>query len=289
MLAEDPSLRARAQEAAALEEDVAAELNEPGPDTQRPELAAAAPELLEKIRHESGPKDLPPLPDAVDGKVVLRLAPYPGGPLHIGNARAFVLNDAYAKRYHGRLLLVFDDTIGSEDKPLLPEAFDQVKEGLDWAGVEYDEVLYKSDRIPLHYKWAEKLLATGEAYVCECDAETLRKNREAMRACVHRIQDVHETIAMWKAMLAGEYGEGEAVVRLKTDMAHPNPAFRARLLFRIAVREQPPVGTRYRVWPMLEFSWAVDDALLGVTHVLRGKDLVMEDLMETRIWDILQV
>ena len=104
-------------------------------------------------------------------------APYPSGPLHIGNARAFVLNDAYAKRYHGRLLLVFDDTIGSEDKPLLPEAFDQIKEGLDWAGVEYHDVLYKSDRIPLHYEWAEKLLATGEAYVDECDAETLRKNR----------------------------------------------------------------------------------------------------------------
>src|SRR5947208_7240990 len=179
------------------------------------------------------------------------------------------------------------DRVGGQ--PLLPEAFDQVKEGLDWAGVEYDEVLYKSDRIPLHYEWAEKLLATGEAYVCECDAETLRKNREAMRACVHRIQDVDETIAMWKAMLAGEYGEGEAVVRLKTDMAHPNPAFRDRVLFRIAVREHPRVGTRYRVWPMLEFSWAVDDALLGVTHVLRGKDLVMEDLMETRIWEILQV
>jgi len=289
MLAEDPSLRARAQEAAALVERVVADVNELGLDTQRAELAAVAPELLEKIRHDVGPKELPPLPDAVDGKVVLRLAPYPSGPLHIGNARAFVLNDAYAKRYHGRLLLVFDDTIGSEDKPLLPEAFDQVKEGLDWAGVEYDEVLYKSDRIPLHYEWAEKLLATGEAYVCECDAETLRKNREAMRACVHRIQDVDETIAMWKAMLAGEYGEGEAVVRLKTDMAHPNPAFRDRVLFRVAVREHPRVGTRYRVWPMLEFSWAVDDALLGVTHVLRGKDLVMEDLMETRIWDILQV
>src|SRR5437667_9981087 len=110
-----------------------------------------------------------------------------------------------------------------------------------------------------------------------------------MRACVHRIQDVDETIAMWKAMLAGEYGEGEAVVRLKTDMAHPNPAFRDRVLFRVAVREHPRVGTRYRVWPMLEFPWAVDDALLGVTHVLRGKDLVMEDLIATRSGDILQV
>src|SRR3989442_15045747 len=103
-----------------------------------------APAPPEKSRHGAGQKAPPPPPDAVDGAVVLRLAPYPSGPLHIGNARAFVLNDAYTKRYHGKLLLVFDDTIGSEDKPLLPEAFDQVKEGLDWAGVEYDEVLYKS-------------------------------------------------------------------------------------------------------------------------------------------------
>src|SRR5436309_1578835 len=163
------------------------------------------------------------------------------------------------------------------------------------AAAEVERVVADVNQLGLEMQRAElaaiapELLATGEAYVCECDAETLRKNREAMRACVHRIQDVDETIAMWKAMLAGEYGEGEAVVRLKTDMAHPNPAFRDRVLFRVAVREHPRVGTRYRVWPMLEFSWAVDDAVLGVTHVLRGKDLVMEDLMETRIWDILQV
>jgi len=289
MLAEDPSLRTRARETAAEVDRVVVEVNRLSPNAQHTELVSIAPELLEKAATVSGLKELPPLPDAIEGRVVLRLAPYPSGPLHIGNARAFVLNDAYTKRYHGKLLLVFDDTIGSEDKPLIPEAFDQVRQGLDWAGVEYHEVLYKSDRIPLHYEWAEKLLATGEAYVCECDADTLRKNREAMKACAHRIQTADETIAMWKAMLAGEYREGEAVVRLKTDMAHPNPAFRDRVLFRIAEREHPRVGDRYRVWPMLEFSWAVDDHLLGITHVLRGKDLVMEDLMETRIWDILQV
>src|SRR5216110_906987 len=289
MLAEDASLRGRAQEVADHVERVVADVNRLPPEAQRAELSAIAPELLERTTTTVGPKELPPLPNPVDGKVVLRLAPYPSGPLHIGNARAFVLNDAYAKKYHGKLLLVFDDTIGSEDKPLLPEAFEQVREGLDWAGVEFHEVLYKSDRIPLHYEWAEKLLSTGEAYVCECDAETLRKNREAMKACVHRIQSVDETIAMWKAMLAGEYAEGEAVVRLKTDMADPNPAFRDRVLFRIAERDHPRVGDRYRVWPMLEFSWAVDDSLLGVTHVLRGKDLVMEDQMETWIWDVLGI
>ncbi|TLZ52393.1 MAG: hypothetical protein E6K18_03030 [Methanobacteriota archaeon] len=77
--------------------------------------------------------------------------------------------------------------------------------------------------------------------------------------------------------------------RIKTDMKHPNPAFRDRVLFRISEREHPRVGTRYKVWPLLEFSWAVDDHLLGVTHVLRGKDLVMEDEMEKAIWDYLDV
>src|SRR5437867_9433275 len=72
-------------------------------------------------------------------------------------------------------------------------------------------------------------------------------------------------------------------------MADPNPAFRDRVLFRIAERDHPRVGDRYRVWPMLEFSWAVDDTLLGITHVLCGKDLVMEDQMELWIWDVLGI
>ncbi len=289
LLAEDPALRPRAREVASEVERVVADVNRLDPEVQRAELASIAPELLERPKPEAGPKDLPPLPNAVEGHVVLRLAPYPSGPLHIGNARAFVLNDVYAKRYRGRLLLVFDDTIGSEEKPILPEAYGQVQEGLDWAAVEYHEILYKSDRIPIHYEWAERLIAKGDAYVCECDTATLRSNREARRLCVHRGQGGGETTEKWRAMLAGGYREGEAVLRARTDMAHPNPAFRDRVLFRIAERDHPRVGTKHRVWPLLEFSWAVDDHLLGVTHVLRGKDLVMEDLMETWIWDRLGV
>jgi glutamyl-tRNA synthetase len=289
LLAEDPSLRPRVQEAAADVERVVAAVNRMDPATQRSELEALAPELLERTRPPIGPRELPPLPDAGAGTFVARLAPYPSGPLHIGNARAFILNDEYTKRYRGRLILAFDDTIGSEEKPVLPEAYDQVKDGLDWAGVVYDEVLYKSDRLPLHYEWAEKLIATGETYACTCDPETLRKNREAGKACIHRSQDVDETLAIWSAMLAGEYKEGEVVLRIKTDMHDPNPAFRDRVLFRVSDREHPRVGTKYHVWPLLEFSWAVDDHLLGVTHVLRGKDLVIEDQMETRIWDLLEI
>ena len=289
LLAEDPSLRPRAKEVSAEVARVVAEVNALSPEAQKDALAVLAPDLLEKPRGEAGPKELPPLPGAEDGKVVGRLAPYPSGPLHIGNARAFVLNDAYVKRYHGKLILAFDDTIGSEEKPVLPEAYEQVREGLDWAGVEYHEVLYKSERIPIHYEWAQKILELDAAYACTCDADTLRRNREAGRACEHRSQTADETIAMWEAMLDGEYEEGGAVLRLKTDMQDPNPAFRDRVLFRVSNREHPRVGTRYHVWPMLEFSWAVDDHLLGVTHVIRGKDLVIEDQMETRLWDLFQI
>jgi glutamyl-tRNA synthetase len=283
LLAEDPSLRDRSEEVRALVEDVVAEVNRMTPKAQREELERTAPELLErrKAPKEEGLPDLP----GVGETVVLRLAPYPSGPLHIGNARAFLLNDHYAKRYGGRLYLVYDDTIGSEEKPIVPEAYDQIADGLEWLGIAWHDTVYKSDRLPIHYEWAERLIAAGFAYVCECPAETLRRNREAREACVHRAQPPAAALEGWRDMLRGAYAEGEAVLRVKTDMGHPNPAFRDRVLFRIAEREHPRTGSQYRVWPLLEFSWAVDDILLGITHVIRGKDLAMEDLMETFLWD----
>ncbi len=87
-------------------------------------------------------------------------------------------------------------------------------------------------------------------------------------------------------MLKGKYNEGQAALRLKTSMQHPNPAFRDRVLFRVSDRAHPRVGKKYKVWPMLEFSWAIDDHLLGITHVIRGKDLLMETEMCKFIWDI---
>ena len=83
-----------------------------------------------------------------------------------------------------------------------------------------------------------------------------------------------------------EAKEGSAVLRLKTDMKNPDPAFRDRVLFKISDREHPRIGKKYRVWPTLEMSWAIDDHLLGITHILRGNDLMIETVMEKYMWDI---
>jgi len=233
-------------------------------------------------------KELPPLPNIKKyKKIVMRMAPFPSGPLHIGNARMAILNDEYVKKYKGKLLLVIDDTIGSEAKIPTKEAYKLVIEGLKWLGVKWHKIIYKSDRMKLFYEWTEKLIKLGYAYVCECPKEALRESREKGLECKCRKQNPKTNMEKWEKMLKGGYEMGQATVRLKTDIKHPNPAFRDRVLLRISNREHPRVGKKYCVWPMLEFSWAIDDHFLGVTHILRGKDLVIEDMMEEFIWNLL--
>ncbi len=221
----------------------------------------------------------------VSGKVVMRLAPFPSGPLHIGNARTAVLNDEYVKMYGGKLILVIDDTIGSEQKPIAKEAYKLIPEGLKWLEVKFDkEIIYKSDRLDIYYKYAEELIKKDKAYICSCKSEDIRKNRENKQECKCRSNSVDENLKKWKLMFKAK--EGSQTLRIKTDMSHKNPAFRDRVIFRISDREHPKVKKKYRVWPMLDFSWAIDDHLLKITHILRGKDLMIESEMEKYIWDI---
>lgn len=252
------------------------EVNKLGLKSQKERLG---PQLKKKIKHEL----LPKLPNA-KGKVVMRLAPYPSGALHIGNARTFILNDYYCKKHKGKLFLVIDDTIGSEEKQISKDAYKLIIDGLKWLGIKFNKIYYKSDRLKIYYKYAEELIKKGFAYVCECDHTTLRYNRQQGIICDHREKTVKENLSDWKKMFKSK--TGSMVLRLKTNMQDLNPAFRDRVLFRISDRKHPRVGKKYRVWPMLEFSWAIDDHLLGITHVLRGKELRMESDVEKFIWKI---
>jgi len=215
---------------------------------------------------------------------VFRIAPFPSGALHLGNARTFILNAMYAEKYGGKLILVMDDTIGSEKKPIEKESYKLITDALKWLGVKYDKkIAYKSDRLKDHYRYAEKLIKLGAAYVDHSTQEEIRSMREKGIESGHRRLPVEVQMKRWEEMF--KMPEGHATLRIKTDMNHPNPAFRDRVLFKISDREHPRVKKRYRVWPTLEMSWAVDDYLLGITHIIRGNDLLIETEMEKYIWE----
>src|SRR3989338_6370650 len=234
--------------------------------------------------HEEKERDLPELAN-VHEKVVLRVAPFPSGALHLGNAKTFLLNALYAEKYKGKLLLVIDDTIGSAEKQIQKESYGLIEEAFNLLDVKFsDKIIYKSDRLKVYYKYALDIIKKNRAYVCHCSQEELKKNREERRECGCRQLPVSMQIKRWKEMF--KLKEGKATLRIKTDMLHPNPAFRDRVLLKISDRKHPRVGRKYRVWPTLEMSWAIDDHLLGISHVIRGNDLMIESEMEKYIWDI---
>ena len=282
VLSENPDLRKEAKKVKSKVEELAEKINNMELEAQR--------EIAQKYEYEEDKeeeKGLPDLPNAEEGNIVMRMAPFPSGLLHLGNARMAILNDEYVKKYDGKLILVLDDTAGSKEKKPTREAYEGIPEDLEWLGVDFDEIIYKSDRMDLFYEYAEKFLEKGWAYVCTCDAEKLRSYRKEGKECEHRDHSEEKNLELWRKMIEGDLKEGDAAVRLKTDMQYKDPAFRDRVLLRISESDHPRVGSKYRVWPMLEFSWAIDDHELGMTHILRGKDLVMEDKMERYMWDLL--
>jgi len=280
---EMPEAKNNMKELAMKVNQIIKKINSMSAEEQKEILEKEYPELLEK--KEVKERTLPELKN-VGREVVMRIAPYPSGPLHIGNAKQLVLNDEYVKKYSGKLILVYDDTIGSEEKNITKEAYELIKEGALFLECNISHEYYKSDRLNIYYDYAVELIKKGKAYVCFCKAEELRGNRAKGLECDCRNAPVEKNLEEWKKMRE-EYKEGDVTLRLKTDMQHKNPAFRDRVLFRIAEREHPRVGNKYRVWPLLDFSWAIDDHLLNITHILRGKDLMIETEMERYIWDIL--
>ncbi len=263
-------------------EEVIKKVNQMNKEEILKELKRVAPELLEKKKEEG----LRELPNVEDG-VVMRFAPFPSGAAHIGNTRGMIIIDEYVKKYGGKYYLVFDDTIGSEKKPIDPYAYESIPKMMKWLGCKIDKIIYKSDRLEKYYSFAETLIKKELAYVCSCEREKIQEYRKNGVACEHRNQSIEENLRLFKEMFKAK--EGEMVLRLKTDIKHKNPAFRDRIIMKISDREHPRVGKKYRVWPLMDFSWAFDDMDLGITHIIRGKELYIEDMVERFIWEKLGV
>src|SRR2546426_5864035 len=171
-------------------------------------------------------KTLPPLPNAdKDAMIVTRFAPNPDFVLHLGSIRAIILSHDYARMYTGRFLLRFDDTDPRLKKSAL-EYYDLIREDVRWLECQWDAEYIASDRIPVYYEYAEKVLRSGDAYICTCTPDNFRLYVNAGRACPDRSKTPEQNLIDWAKMLNGGFSEGEAVLRIKTDLTHPNTAVR---------------------------------------------------------------
>ncbi|AEF95623.1 glutamate--tRNA ligase [Methanotorris igneus] len=278
-LAENAEYRKNAKEVLSIIEEVAKEVEKLSVEEQIAKLKEIAPEMLEEDKgRQKKDKDLEL--KNVKGKVIMRFAPNPSGPLHLGHARAAVLNDYFVKKYGGKLILRLEDT---DPKRVLPEAYDMIKEDLEWLGVKVDEVVIQSDRMDIYYEYGKKLIEMGHAYVCECDPEEFRELRNKGIPCKCRERDVEENLELWEKMLNGEVEN--VAVRLKTDIKHKNPSIRDFPIFRIEKTPHPRTGDKYCVYPLMNFSVPIDDHLLGMTHVLRGKDHIVNTEKQSYIYN----
>ncbi len=198
---------------------------------------------------------------------VLRFAPNPSGPLHLGHCRAAILNDEYAKKYDGKLILRIEDT---DPTRVDPKAYALIEKGLKWLEIKYHKVVVQSTRLDLYYKYAEDLLKINAAYVCTCKQSNFKKLRDSRKYCNCRQKSSEENQKDFNKMFTS-YNPGEAVVRLKTDINLSDPAMREFVILRISTEIHPKLKNK-RVYPLYNFAVVIDDHLLEITHVLRGKD-----------------
>ncbi|HIQ32307.1 MAG TPA: glutamate--tRNA ligase [Methanothermococcus okinawensis] len=280
IMADHPHLRGRAKEVYNLILEVSKEVESMSLEEQRRMLEEIAPEMLTE---EGGERKRELALRNVRGNVVMRFAPNPSGPLHLGHSRAAVLNDYFVKKYGGKFILRLEDT---DPKRVLPEAYEMIEEDLEWLNIEVGEKVIQSERMEIYYHHCERLIEMGHAYVCQCDPEEFRRLKNQGIPCRCRERSVEENLELWERMLDNSL-EG-AVVRLKTDIKHKNPSVRDFPIFRMEDTPHPRTGDRYIVYPLMNFSVPVDDHLLGITHVLRGKDHIVNTEKQRYIFQYFQ-
>lgn len=264
IMSQEPELRSRAKEIGPIAGKIVAQVNNLSEEEFDAEMAKYHVEVKEKKqKKETGLQEL----QGSHENVVMRFAPNPSGPLHIGHARSAVPNAEYVKRHDGKLILRIEDT---DPKRVFEPAYELIPKDLEWLGIKPDEVYYQSDRFEIYYDYARQLIEKGAAYMCTCDGADFKELKDNCKPCPCRDNTVEENLRLWDEFENME--AGDAVLRVKTDINHKNPAIRDWVAMRIVDEPHPRLKNKYRIYPMMNFSVAVDDHLMGMSHVLRGKD-----------------
>lgn len=270
-----PEAKKNMQELVHTIETICDEVNTLSPEEQKTQLLALDPDFDKKAKEAKAERkeersNLAELPGAIEGKVITRIPPEPSKYNHLGHAMSFLINYLYAKKYHGKSLLRFDDTNPEKAKQEYVDAvFEDV---VNFLSIKPDKIKYASENMQKYYEYAETLIEKGNAYVCTCAQEIMSLGRREMKACEHREQSVEENTKLWNKMKAGNFEEGSHVLRLKIDMEHKNAVMRDPVIYRLAYAKHYKQGTKYKVWPMYDFECAIEEGLCGVTHVMRSNE-----------------
>ncbi|MFD0957819.1 glutamine--tRNA ligase/YqeY domain fusion protein [Paenibacillus chungangensis] len=200
-------------------------------------------------------------------EVVTRFPPEPNGYLHIGHAKSICLNFELADEFKGRTNLRFDDTNPLKEDTEYVEA---IQEDVKWLGFQWDELRFASDYFEEMYNRAVLLIKKGKAYVCDLTAEQMREMRgtltEPGKESPGRNRSVEDNLDLFARMRAGEFKDGEFVLRAKMDMASPNISLRDPVLYRIAHTHHHRTGDDWCIYPMYDYAHPLGDAIEGITH-----------------------
>lgn len=194
--------------------------------------------------------------------VFTRFPPEPNGYLHIGHAKSICLNFGLAQTYNGTCNLRFDDTNPSKEET---EYVESIQDDIRWLGFEWDNLHFASDYFDQLYKWAEKLVADGNAYVCDLSGEQTREYRgtltEPGRNSPFRDRSPEENLDLLRRMRDGEFADGSKTLRAKIDMASPNLNLRDPVMYRILRAHHHRTGDRWCIYPMYDWAHGQSDSI----------------------------
>ncbi|MFV0407520.1 MAG: glutamine--tRNA ligase/YqeY domain fusion protein [Propioniciclava sp.] len=203
------------------------------------------------------------------GRVQTRFPPEPNGYLHIGHAKAIVVDFGIAEDFDGRGVLRLDDTNPDTEEA---EYVSSIIDDIAWLGYTPDAIRNASDYFEDLYLWAEHLVRTGHAYVDDSDAETMSAQRGSFGtpgvASVYRARTSEENLDLFRRMRAGEFPDGSRVLRAKIDLAHENMQMRDPVMYRIRHAEHHRTGDTWPIYPTYDWAHGQSDAIEGVTHSL---------------------
>ncbi|KAL8548808.1 hypothetical protein ACS0TY_007903 [Phlomoides rotata] len=209
------------------------------------------------------------LPDAEVGKVKLRFAPEPSGFLHIGHSKAALLNQYFANRYKGQLIVRFDDTNPDKESS---EFVDNLLKDIETLGIKYNAVTYTSDYFPQLMEMAEKLIFESKAYVDDTPREKMQHERMEGIESKCRSNTVEENLKLWKEMISGSERGLMCCLRGKLDMQDLNKSLRDPVYYRCNLTPHHRIGAKYKIYPTYDFCCPFVDAVEGITHALRSSE-----------------